>query len=78
MRLNLPSTIFGFALGYLVMTEDGRRLANKVSNVGGGLVEKFADSMTGLPVSTVMSGINNVLSKKEEKVNDDGDKRVNG
>lgn len=63
MRVNLPSTLFGVALGYFIFTESGRKMASEFSNKGGSLVNGYLDGMVGLPVSLVMNGINEAVRK---------------
>ena len=71
MRVSLPSTLFGVALGYFIFTENGRKLASEFSNKGGSLVSGYLDDMVGLPVSLVMNGINEAVKRGDC----DGNKR---
>lgn len=69
MRVNFPSTLLGVAIGYFMFTEEGRRMASKFSNKGGEFVGAYVDSMVGLPVSSMIDGINEVVRKGDSNGN---------
>lgn len=69
MRVNFPSALLGVTLGYFIFTEEGRKMASKLSNKGGDLVGAYADSIIGLPVSLVMNGINEAVRKEDSNGN---------
>lgn len=47
MKIDLMSLMLGFGVGYLALTESGRKQLIKVSNQGGGLVNKLTDKYIG-------------------------------
>ena len=48
MKLDLVSLMLGFGVGYLALTESGRKQLIKVSNQGGELVNKLTDKYIGV------------------------------
>ena len=71
MRVDLASLALGFGIGYLALTESGRKQAIKISNQGGEILKKLADKYVGEPISKVLGGVENVAT---EKVADGTDK----
>ena len=67
MKLDLVSLMLGFGVGYLALTESGRKQLIKVSNQGGELVNKLTDKQIGEPISKALGGIESVTH--EEVVN---------
>lgn len=67
MKIDLMSLMLGFGVGYLALTESGRKQLIKVSNQGGELVSKLTDKYIGEPISKALGGIENVTH--EEVVN---------
>lgn len=61
------SKMLGFGVGYLALTESGRKQLIKVSNQGGELVNKLTDKYIGEPISKALGGIESVTH--EEVVN---------
>lgn len=67
MKLDLVSLMLGFGVGYLALTESGRKQLIKVNNQGGELVNKLTDKYIGEPISKALGGIESVTH--EEVVN---------
>lgn len=66
MRIDLTSLFLGFGLGYLALTEEGKKQVIKVSNSGGKIVNSVAEKYLVKPINSLLE----VSKDVDEKVPD--------
>ena len=71
MKLDLVSLMLGFGVGYLALTESGRKQLIKVSNQGGELVNKLTDKYIGEPIRKALGGIESVTPEADINAHDE-------
>lgn len=66
MRIDLTSMLLGFGIGYLALTEEGKKQLIKASNTGGKLVNTMAEKYLTKPINSLLE----VNKDVDEKVPD--------
>lgn len=66
MRIDLVSMLLGFGIGYLALTEEGKKQLIKISNVGGEVMNSVAEKYISKPINSFLE----VNKDVDEKVPD--------
>lgn len=66
MRVDLTSMLLGFGLGYLALTEEGKKQLIRVSNIGGEVMNNVAEKYISKPINSFLE----VNKDVDEKVPD--------